>query len=91
MTEPKAETTPETPATPAGSEEVRSALIARLARLRPVPGQVRPPQSLQPTPEAAQTRAARLRRKQRLLLQKAKRVPGSQLSAIPPAPDPLAP
>jgi hypothetical protein len=46
---------------------------------------------LQPTPEAAKTRAARLRRKQRLLLQKARRAPGSQLSAIPPAPDPLAP
>ena len=81
----------DTPGTPAGSDEVRSALIERLARIRPVPAHVRPPQSLQPTPEAAQTRAARLRRKQRLLLQKAKRTPGSQLSGIPPAPDPLAP
>lgn len=91
MTEPKSDPTPETPATPAGTEDVRTALIARLARLRPVPAHVRPPQSLQPTPEAAKTRTARLRRKQRLLLQKAKRGPGSQLSAIPPAPDPLAP
>jgi hypothetical protein len=91
MTEPKAETTPSTPVTPPEPDEIRSALIARLARIRPVPAHVRPPQSLQPTPEAAQTRAARLRRKQRLLLQKAKRAPGSQLNAIPPAPDPLAP
>ena len=91
MTEPKAETTPETAATPAGSEEVRSALIARLARLRPVPAHVSPPQSLQPTPEAAKTRAARLRRKQRLLLQKMKRMPDSQSGGLPPAPDPLAP
>jgi hypothetical protein len=91
MTEPTRKETGDTPATPPGPEEVHSALIERLARIRPVPAHVRPPQSLQPTPEAAQTRAARLRRKQRLLLQKAKRTPGSQLNAIPPAPDPLAP
>lgn len=91
MNEPKPEETPETPATPPGPQEVRDALITRLSRVHPIPAQVRPPQSLQPTPEAAKTRAARLRRKQRLLLQKAKRPPGSQLSAIPPAPDPLAP
>jgi hypothetical protein len=91
MTEPKAKDTGGTPAKPAGSPEVHSALIQRLARIRPVPTHVRAPQSLQPTPEAAKTRAARLRRKQRLLLQKAKRGPGSQLSGRPPAPDPLAP
>jgi hypothetical protein len=91
MTEPKPKETEETAATPAGSPEVHSALIARLARLHPVPAQVRPPQSLQPTPEAAKTRAARLRRKQRLLLRKAKRAPESQSSGLPPAPDPLAP
>lgn len=91
MNESKPDETAATPATLPGPEEVNSALIARLARLRPVPPFVRPPQSLQPTPEAAKTRTARLRRKQRLLLQKAKRAPGSQLSAIPPAPDPLAP
>jgi hypothetical protein len=91
MNDPEPKETPETPATAPGPQEVRSALIERLARIRPVPAHVRPPQSLQPTPEAAQTRAARLRRKQRLLLQKAKRSPGSQLSAVPPAPDPLAP
>ena len=91
MNEPNPKETAETPGTPPGSQEVQSALIARLAKVRPVPPFVRPAQSLQPTPEAAKTRAARLRRKQRLLLQKAKRTPGSQLSAIPPAPDPLAP
>jgi hypothetical protein len=90
MTEPKSKETGGIAAKPAGSQEVHTALIERLARIRPVPAHVRPPQSLQPTPEAAKTRAARLRRKQRLLLQKAKR-PGSQLSGIPPAPDPLAP
>jgi hypothetical protein len=91
MTEPKPKEPAETPAAPAGTEGVQKALIERLARMRPIPAHVRPPQSLQPTPEAAKTRAARLRRKQRLLLQKAKRSPGSQLSGIPPAPDPLAP
>ena len=91
MNEPKPKEPAETPATPPGPEEVHSALIARLAKVRPVPPYVRPPKSLQPTPEAAKTRVARLRRKQRLLLQKAKRLPGSQTRAIPPAPDPLAP
>ena len=91
MTEPKPDETAPTPVNPPGPHEVHNALIERLARIRPVPAHVRAPQSLQPTPEAAKTRAARLRRKQRLLLQKAKRAPGSQLSSIPPAPDPLAP
>jgi len=91
MNEPTPKESPENAATAPGSLEVRSALIERLGRIRPVPAHVRPPQSLQPTPEAAQTRAARLRRKQRLLLKKAKRTPGSQLSGLPPAPDPLAP
>lgn len=91
MNEPKPKDTSEPAGPPPGSQEIHSALIERLARLRPVPAHVRPPQSLQPTPEAAKTRAARLRRKQRLLLQKTKRPPGSQLNAIPPAPDPLPP
>ena len=91
MTHPKPEKTGDPTTSPAGSQEVHAALIQRLARIRPIPAHVRPPQSMQPTPEAAQTRAARLRRKQRLLLKKAKRPLGSQLSGIPPAPDPLAP
>jgi hypothetical protein len=91
MTEQQPKEPAETPAPPPGTEGVQKALIERLARIRPVPAQVKPPQSLQPTPEAGQTRAARLRRKQRLLLQKAKRPSGSQLGGLPPAPDPLAP
>jgi|GEM_PF-1663767 len=91
MNEPKPGEIEGTPANPPGTEEVHAALIARLSRVRPVPARVKSPQSLQPTPEAAKTRAARLRRKQRILLQKSKRVSASQSNAIPPAPDPLAP
>ena len=56
----------------AGAEKAREALIARLELLHRKPGGVRPPQSLQPTPEAAKSRVRRLRRKQRLLSQRAK-------------------
>jgi hypothetical protein len=73
------------------TDAVRAALIARLARIRPVPIHVRPAQSLQPTPEAAKTRAARLRRKRHIILQKSKLAGGSRLDALPAAPDPLAP
>jgi hypothetical protein len=75
----------------ARSDNIRAALIERLARIRPIPARVRSPQSMQPTSEAGKTRVARLRRKQRLLLQKAKREALSQITAIPPAPDPLTP
>jgi hypothetical protein len=91
MAEPKPEEIAKTSTQPAGPEEVQSALIARLARIHAVPAVVRPPQSLQPTPEAAKTRAARLRRKQRLILRQAKRGLGSQTGGLPPAADPLAP
>ena len=47
--------------------------------------------SLQPTPEANKSRVARLRRKQRLLLRKRKSESLLSLTALPPAPDPLAP
>lgn len=67
-------------------EKAHAALIARLARLYRKPTGVRPPQSLQPTPEAAKSRVTRLRQKQRLL-QKSKRPPALQ----PPARDPLSP
>jgi hypothetical protein len=76
---------------PAGSDDVRATLIARLTQIRPVPMHVRPPQSMQPTPEAAKTRAARLRRKRRILLQKSKFAEAARSGAIPPAPDALAP
>ena len=55
-----------------GAEKARTALIARLAQLDRKPFRVRPPQSLQPTPEAAKTRVTRLRKK-RLLLKRSQR------------------
>jgi hypothetical protein len=73
------------------ADSVRAALIERLAKIRPVPAHIRAAQSLQPTPEAGKTRVARLRRKHRVLLQRAKRALASELNAPPPAPDPLAP
>jgi hypothetical protein len=87
MNQPQLEATADS----ASTERVRAALIERLARIRPVPAHVRAAQSLQPTPEAGKTRVARLRRKHRILLQKAKQSFASQLNAPPPAPDPLAP
>jgi hypothetical protein len=70
-------------------EQAHAALVARLARLDTNPIPVRPPKSLQPTPEAAKTRVNRLRKK-RLLIQRSKRaLPSPQ--TIPPARDPLAP
>jgi hypothetical protein len=55
-------------------EKAHAALVARLAQLYRKP--VKPPKSLQPTPEAAKTRLARLRRK-RMLVQKSKGLPTS--------------
>jgi hypothetical protein len=57
------------------AEKTRAALMARLEQLHRSPGGVRAPRSLQPTPEAAKSRVRRLRQKQRLLLQRAKRPP----------------
>lgn len=71
------------------AEQAHEALVARLARLDNNPTRVRPPQSLQPTPEAAKTRVSRLRKK-RLLIQRSKRAPVSQ-QTIPHVRDPLAP
>jgi hypothetical protein len=50
------------------AEHARAALVARLDQLCRKP--VKPPKSLQPTPEAAKSRIRRLRQKRRLLLQK---------------------
>ena len=47
--------------------------------------------SLQPTPEAAKSPRARLRRKLRLLNAARRRAADAITRAIPPAPDPLAP
>jgi len=54
------------------AEKAHDALIARLAQLDRKPIRVRPPKSLQPTPEAAKTRVNRLRKK-RLLIQRSQR------------------
>jgi hypothetical protein len=54
------------------AETPHAALIARLAQLDRKPIRVRAPKSLQPTPEAAKSRASRLRKK-RILLQRSKR------------------
>lgn len=70
-------------------EQAHAALVTRLARLDSNPIPVRPPQSLQPTPEAAKSRVNRLRKK-RLLIQRSKRAQLSQ-QTIPSARDPLAP
>ena len=53
-----------------GAEKAREALLARLEHLRQKP--VKPPKSLQPTPEAAKSKIRRLRRKRQLLLQRAR-------------------
>jgi hypothetical protein len=74
-----------------GANGVRAALIERLARIRPVPARLRSAGMMEVKPEASGTRVARVERKQRLLLQRAKRAAISQLTAIPPAPDPLMP
>ena len=71
------------------AEHAHEALVARLARLDDNPVRIRPPQSLQPTPEAARTRVSRLRKK-RLLMQRSKRAQPSP-QTIPHVRDPLAP
>ena len=58
------------PASTPGGEKAHAALVARLAQLYRKP--VKPPKSMQPTPEAAKSKIMRLRRKRRLLLQKSK-------------------
>jgi hypothetical protein len=60
------------------AEKAQTALLARLDQLCRKP--VKPPKSLQPTPEATKTRLARLRKK-RLLLQRSKDFVPSRLDA----------
>ena len=59
------------------AEQAQAALVARLAQLDRKEIRVRPPTSLQPTPEAAKSRVRRLRKK-RLLIQRTQRAPRSQ-------------
>jgi hypothetical protein len=54
------------------AHDAQAALLARLAQLDRKQIRVRPPQSLQPTPEAARSKVRRLRRK-RILLQRSQR------------------
>ena len=61
---------------PLGPEKARAALIARLEQLCHKP--VKPPKSLQPTPEAAKSKIRRLRHKQRLLIQRSKQADRAQ-------------
>jgi hypothetical protein len=71
------------------AEKAHDALIARLAQVDRKPIRLRPPQSLQPTPEAAKSRVRRLHKK-RLSIQRSTRVLAAPQS-LPPARDPLAP
>jgi hypothetical protein len=60
---------------PTGSlseEETRAALLARLSQVLETGPRPKRPRSLQPTPEAAKSRIARLRRKRRLLMRQSK-------------------
>jgi hypothetical protein len=70
------------------AEKAHDALIARLAQVDRKPIRLRPPQSLQPTPEAAKSRVRRLRKK-RLLIQRTKRALLAQ-QTLPAARDPRA-
>jgi hypothetical protein len=53
-----------------GAEKAQAALLARLDQL--CRNRVKPPKSLQPTPEATKSKIRRLRHKQRLLIQRSK-------------------
>jgi hypothetical protein len=55
------------------NDKARAALDARLARIQQNPTRLKSNPSLQPTPEAAKSRVTRLRRRQRILIQKSKR------------------
>jgi hypothetical protein len=68
MAEPNPEAEPAT--RKPGGEEAHAALVVRLTQLYRKP--VRPPKSLQPTPEAAKSKIRRLRRKRQLLIQKSR-------------------
>ena len=72
-------------------DEARAALLVRLSKILKTAPRPRPPRSLQPTPEAAKGRVARLHRKRRLLMQQSKRAAPSARTSIPSATDPLAP
>jgi crotonobetainyl-CoA:carnitine CoA-transferase CaiB-like acyl-CoA transferase len=78
-------------APPPEAEQAQVALVARLSQMFQAPARQKVSRSLQPTPEAAKSRLARLRRKQRMLIRKSKRVALARSTSLPPAPDPLSP
>jgi hypothetical protein len=71
MTDPTPDPAKQPATLQGGGEKAQAALVARLAQLYRKP--VKPPKSLQPTPEAAKSKVRRLRRKRQLLLQRSKR------------------
>jgi hypothetical protein len=73
MDEPKRQNADRPVPPPLGAEKAHAALVARLGQLYRQP--VKPPKSLQPTPEAGKSKIRRLRLKQRLLIQKSKAIP----------------
>jgi hypothetical protein len=70
MAEPKPESANQSQTPKPRGEEAHAALVVRLTQLYRKP--VRPPKSLQPTPEAAKSKIRRLRRKRQLLIQKSR-------------------
>lgn len=83
---------PEEKAVPSqGGDEAHAALVARLSQMFQAPARQKVSPSLQPTPEAGQSRLARLRRKKRMLIQKSKRVAPARSTPLPPGPDQLSP
>jgi hypothetical protein len=70
MNEPRGDKQEQIPRALLNAESARAALIARLDQLSRKP--VRPPKSMQPTPEAAKSKIRRLRRKRQLLIQRSR-------------------
>jgi hypothetical protein len=64
------------------AEAAHAALLERLDQVCRKPVKVRAPQSLQPTPEASKSRAARLRKK-RLYVQRSRRSLDTKESSAP--------
>jgi len=89
MSDPNSSNLPTPSPGKSSGEQAHASLVARLARLDSTSIPVRPPQSMQPTPEATRTRVSRLRKK-RLLIQPTKRAHHSP-PTIPHVRDPLAP
>jgi hypothetical protein len=76
MSQPKPDPSKQLATPDSSGEKAHAALVARLTQLYRKP--VRPPKSLQPTPEAAKSKIRRLRRKRQLLAQRSKRASFSE-------------